>query len=222
MKSFKIARMMAGPLALGLALGIAGVAQAQPGGGAPMGQNPPNWQQGGNRPTPEQMQQFQAQRTERVIRQGLPALGFTDATLQDALIEFVNTQAAATGPLQQKQLAILQALANKETTDEQITTLMTEWTALSTVEKTRREQALKDLDTSISYSKSPRLSALLTIFGVLGDESSLSSPFGGAMMGGGRGGMMGMGGPGGGRGGRRGGGGGNGGGNGGGGGNNGQ
>ena len=226
MKSFKIARTMAGPLALGLALGISGVAQAQPGGNAPMGENPPNT----NRPnwrnmTPEQREAMMAQMREQAIRQGLTQLGFTQAETQDALVEFVNAQEAATRPLQEKQRALMTALVNPATTNEQISVLTTEWTALATAEKTRRAQAIKDLDASISYSKNPRLNALLTVFGVLGDESSLSSPFG-AAMGGGRGGMGGPGGgnggfpnfgggPGGGRGGRRGGGGGNGGGGGG-------
>ncbi len=215
MKTHKMSRWIVGPMALGLALSAVGVAQAQPGAGQPMGQNPPNWNQGGggNRlnwrnMTPEQRAQMIAQRREQFIRQGLTQMGFTDTTMQDALVEFVATQATAVAPLQDKQNAIMQALQNKTTTDAQFATLMTDWQTLATAEQTRRTQALKDLDTSISYSKNPRLNALLTVFGIVGDQSSLSSPYGSAMMGG-RGGM------GGGRGGRGGRGGGNGGNNGG-------
>lgn len=199
MKSFKIARAMVGPLALGLALGVSGVAQAQPGGNAPLGQNPPNTN-GGNRPnwrnmTPEQREAMMVQMREGAIRQGLTQLGFPQAETQDALVEFVNTQEAATRPLQEKQRALMTALVTPEATNEQVTTLMTEWTALATAEKTRRAQAIKDLDTSISYSKNPRLNALLTVFGILGDESSSSTTLTATManLGGGRGGFGGPG-----------------------------
>jgi hypothetical protein len=150
--------------------------------------------------TPEQ----RAQMREQVVRMGLTQLGVPEKETQDALVEYMNVQEVALEPLQEKQRALLMALANQQTTPEQITTLLTDWQTAATAEKTRRAQALKDLDTSISYTKNPRLTALLTVFGVLGDESSLSSPLGGAMMGGGMGGRGGMmGGFGGGQGGRR-------------------
>jgi hypothetical protein len=63
-------------------------------------------------------------------------------------------------------------------------------------EKTRRQQASTDLDAKIGYSRLPRLSALLTTMGLIGDESLLlnASNNMGGMMGGPGGGFGGRGG----------------------------
>ena len=75
-----------------------------------------------------------------------------------------------------------------------IATVLADFRAAVAAEKTRREAALKQLDEDISYSKNPRLDALLTMGGLIGDEASYVGGMGG---GGGRGGFGGMGGPGG-------------------------
>lgn len=139
------------------------------------------------------------------MRGMLTQSGFPDKALQDAVIDFVNEQDQAGMTVQDKTRAVAEALRNPAVTDTQMATLLVEWRAAAQAEKTRRAEALKGLDAEIGYSKKPRLDALLSIGGIIGDEASLGGGMGGR--GGGFGGMMGgrgggFGGPGGGPGGR--------------------
>lgn len=200
MKSRNTIWRLGAPLAVGV-LSLAAATQAQPNAGeAPLAQNPPNWNNG-NRPdwrnmTPAQREAMQAQMRERFIRQGLTQMGFAQADIQDALIEFIAAQDAATRPLQDKSRALLQAMMNKESTEQQIEALANEFRLAADAERTRRTQALADLDTSIGYTKNPRLLALLQVAGIVGDQGSLLNPPGSGLMAlmGGRGGQGGRGG----------------------------
>ncbi|HEX8235759.1 MAG TPA: hypothetical protein VF600_07360 [Abditibacteriaceae bacterium] len=233
----------AGPLVLGLAMGLSNIGlHAQPGvapppappGAPPAG--PGAGGPGGDLPNfrdmnPEQRQQWMEQRRVQMqqaraegIRRMLTDAGFTQTGLQDAVVDFARVQEEATQPLREQAQRVQQALRNGGMTDAQLATLLSDFRAEVAQERTRRAAALKALDQEIGYSKQPRLDALLTMGGLIGDEASIAGVMGGrggpGGPGGGRGGFGGpggggFGGPGGGgggRGGRRGGGGGGGGG----------
>jgi len=222
MKNYK---RLAVPAILGLTVAICGsVLQAQPAnppaggggpGGGPGGGGPggggPNWRNA----TPEQRAQWAKDFRTRQVREVLDPAGFNDPVLQSAVVEFTLEQDKAQLALREQQRKLQEAARQGTVADAQLATLLADFRAAVAVEKARRVEAAKALDAKIEYSKKPRLEALLTTNGYLGDES--------AFVGGGQGGGGGWGGRNGGRGGGNGGGGGNnrGGGNGGGGNNNG-
>jgi hypothetical protein len=199
MKRFKPNRpWTAVPLAL-IALGAtAGVLYAQPDANdAPKGDNPPNWQNGGrggrggnqgNRPnfrnmTPEQRQQFQQQRQDENVRRTLNNAGFTSTTVQDAVIAFANEQDKDRTASEDKVRQLAQAVRNGAT-DAEIATLLAAVRADAQAAQTKREAALKDLDAKISYTKSPKLEAVLVLLGLTGENLSTGGPGAMGMMGG--------------------------------------
>lgn len=177
---------------------------------------------GGFQMTPEQRQRMeteQAERREQMIRALLNRAGYTDAATVDPILAFVKEQDKAAAGIREQTNKLQQALRNEVTTEAQTATLLNDLHAAADTEKERRVTATKALDGKISFTKKPKLEAILTVLGIIGDEASLASTgtvLGGGMGGfGGRGGGMGgfggggfgggMGGPGGGRGGDRGG-----------------
>lgn len=193
-----------GTIAVAAALGLAGAVQAQPNpGDANKGDNPPNWPQGNNQRgnwqnmTPEQRQQMMAQMQEQRTRRLLTGAGFTDAATQDPIVAFANEQEKARQPLRDRFMKLAQALRANAATDAELSASLNDLRQAVDDEKTRNQTALKDLDAKISYTKKPHLEALLTVLGLIGDESSFVT--GGLGRGMGMGGMgRGMGGPGGG------------------------
>lgn len=191
-----------GLLISGLALGLGGVLQAQPDdNNAPKADNPPNARPRGNRPnlrdmTPEQRRQAMKKMREQGLRRTMTRSGFADAALQDAVVEFADAQAEATQSLQEKARLLTQAVRNQDSTDEQIAALLADFRTAAAAEKTRRATALAELEAATEFSKKPRLDALLTLSGIIGDETSLLGGAGGGrgqMGGGGRGGRGGRG-----------------------------
>src|SRR5438093_11800892 len=115
-------KWLVGSVVLAATMGLAGIAGAQqPGGGGQGGQRP-NF---GNM-TPEQRQQFFQQQREQQrqdwIRQAMTASGFTDKTVQDAVIAFMAAQDKASGPLQEQAHDLSALLIDPNATNEQIKT----------------------------------------------------------------------------------------------------
>jgi hypothetical protein len=191
-------KWLVGPLAVGLTLGAAGVLCAQPDpNNQPMGDNPPA-PQGGNRPnsrnmTSDQRKQWEEQtqqRNQMMREQGVRAVlnqyGFGDKALQDAVVAYVKAQDLASAPLGEDSRKLQGAMVG-DVGDDQITALLTAWRADIEAERKRRETALAELDTKIHFTKNPRLEALLTMRGFIGEENGFSTN---GMMGGrGQGGM---------------------------------
>jgi hypothetical protein len=216
-KKMKQQKWLIGPVVLGMTVGLAGIAGAQPGvGGGPGG----GGAAGGNRPdfrnmTPEQRQQFfqqqQQQRREDWIRQAMAASGFTDKTVQDAVTAFMAAQDKTSGPLQEQAHELSALLIDPNATNEQLKTTLADFRQAVANDKARHATELAALDTQIKYSTQPRLETLLTLLGVVGYEIPQiggvgavfpDSPYGNRGGFGGRGGQGGgQGGPGGGQGG---------------------
>jgi hypothetical protein len=136
--------------------------------------------------TPEQRQQWMEQRQQQMrqaraesVRRMLTDAGFTQAGLQDAVVNFVQEQDEATRPLQEQARKVNQALRNGGMTEAQLATLLSDFRSDVAQEKARRAKALKELDAEIGYSKQPRLDALLTMNGLIGDEAAFAGGMGG-------------------------------------------
>ncbi len=186
-------------LALGAAFGVSalvpGTAEAQPNVGGGQGQNPPNQNPGGgNRPdvrtmTPEQRQQFfqdqQAARQERMIRGVMGTAGANNAAQQEAVITFSRAKDAATQSLQEMADKLVTAVSTMGVPDTEVARLLKEFQDAVAAEKERRKAARADLDKKINYSKQPRLEMMLTMLGLVGDDSLSMGNMGGRMFGGG-------------------------------------
>ncbi len=180
-------------------LGLAGIAGAQPDLGAAKGDNPPNRTPGQmlrNMPQEQRrtlmqgrlMEQVQERRAE-TLRQSLTQGGFEEKALQDTVIEFANEQIKAALSLREKTSKVSDAVADKATTDTQISVILNDLHTAQADEKERRAASEKALDAKISYTQKPRLEALLTTLNLIGGESgSLVNIMGGMGRGGGLGG----------------------------------
>lgn len=209
-----------GLLVSGLAIGLVGGAlRAQPGMGAGAPPPPPDgappFDGGPNaaRPdmrnmTPEQRREAMQKMRAEGLRRTMNEAGFTQTATQDAVIAFMAAQDEAAQPLRDQMRKLGEAMRDTTVTDAQMAPLLADFRMAVEAERARRAKALKDLDAKIGYSKKPRLDAMLTLAGIIGDEASLVGGGGRGMgdgrgMGGGRGGWPGGGGAGGdGRGGR--------------------
>lgn len=160
-------------LLLGATLATTGLALAQNGGG------------NGNRPnfanmTPEQRQQMmaqmqaqQAQRREQQLRGAMTTINADTAT-QDAVVAFVKQQSDAATALTPKITAIRAAFAGNAT-DAVVTAALADYRASVEEARKTRETQTAALDKAISFSTKPKLEALLTMMGIIGDETSFVS-----------------------------------------------
>ena len=116
-----------------------------------------------------------------MLRRALENAGVIDVKVQDSVVAFAAQREAATQELQEKSRAVGAALRNGAATDKEIAAVLDEFRAAVAAEKTRRAAAEKDLETAIGWSQKPRLDALLTTMGLVGDEAAVA---GGRGMGG--------------------------------------
>ncbi len=155
---------------LGATLATASLALAQ--GGPPNGGGPGGFGGGNFRQmTPEQRQQAQTQRRERQLRGALNQIGADEAT-QTAVLAFVKEQSDAATALQPKIAAMRALFRGTGGDDAAIKSALADYrSAVDSARKTRDAQTA-DLDKQISFSTKPKLEALLTMLGVIGDETA--------------------------------------------------
>jgi hypothetical protein len=164
-------------LTLLLAAGVlsAGSAFAQPDlNNAPKGENPAPqaiWQQMWQNMTPEQRKQAMQMMAEQTVRGSLGWIGFNDAETQNLVINAMREQDTIYAPVRDQHLKVAQALMNKETDENQMATLMLSLRDAAEKARTEREATIKTLDERIAFSQQPRLEALLTMLGLVGNET---------------------------------------------------
>ena len=166
------AKLLVGTVLLGTALG----AQAQPGqGGGQFGGGRGNF---GNM-TPEMRQQMQAQmearrNTQRQewLRQAMTASGVTDTVMQNSVINYMTAQEKTRVALQEQARTLSAALIKPETEDATLKAdLLTYRAAVAAADK-QSVTDLAALDAQLKYSTNPRIETLLTLLGVLGNETT--------------------------------------------------
>jgi hypothetical protein len=123
--------------------------------------------------TPEQLQREMLKMKEQLVRSELTRAGFNDPQLQDRVWDFLQEQETARQPVREAATKIYLGIEPKGTpvTDAEMEALLNGYQAAVEAESARRETALADLDAQISYSKSPRLRAVLTLYGYIGDQA---------------------------------------------------
>ncbi len=138
------------------------------------GENPPmqaNWQKMWQNMTPEQRKQAMQTMAEQVVRGSIQQMGLNDAESQNLIINAMREQDAIYEPVRAQHLKVAQALMNKDTSDEQMTTLMQELRAASEKARVARDASIKTLDDRVAFSQQPRLETLLTMLGLVGNET---------------------------------------------------
>jgi hypothetical protein len=160
-----------GLLTLGLVLGMSAIpSQAQPGLGFGGGQDAADYRQ----LSPEQ-QELLAEKVrdfarEQMIRLMLSNAGFADKAVQDEVVSFANEQSKAMAKLNEQNAKLRTGLREQNTPAGPLTALMNEYNTAVAGENARRKTALDALDAKINFRKQPRLEAVLTTMGVVGDE----------------------------------------------------
>jgi hypothetical protein len=134
---------------------------------------------------------------EQGTRNALQRAGVTDAATQDAIVAHAAAQEKARQSLREQSRKLFDSLRDAPSTDAEIATALRTLRANVAAEKLRSTRALTDLNSKTNYTKQPRLEALLTMMGLVGDEAAYIGAMPGAMRGGAAGGQGGWGGQGG-------------------------
>jgi hypothetical protein len=121
------------------------------------------------------------QNPEDAQRRLLNSAGVTDKATQDVIIAFAAERAAARQPVLTIARELSAALADQTGTPEEQSTRQAEifgrLQAAAATYKTTHEAALGALDAKINYTTNPRLRSVLTLIGLLGNESELAGGF---------------------------------------------
>jgi hypothetical protein len=105
------------------------------------------------------------------IRQTFVSSGFVDTGVQDAVIAFMQAQDNARQPLRAMARALTTRLVNPAATDEQLKAQLATFREAVEQDAERYQQGLQALDARVNYSTQPRLETLLTVLGVVGQET---------------------------------------------------
>jgi len=108
---------------------------------------------------------------ENGLRSTLTQAGFPEKNLQEAILDFIYAQNQARIKAQETGSKVLKAMGDKPEAATDITPIFTDYLNAVETAKTQREEATKALDEEIEFSKKPRLKALLTIYGIIGEAA---------------------------------------------------
>lgn len=156
------------PNAMGGGQGQGGQGQGGRGGGRGFGNM-----------TPEQRQQMQAQmearrNTQRQewLRQAMTASGVTEVVMQNSVINTMMAQEKTRVALQEQARTLSNALIKPETENETLKADLATYRAAVAAADKQRVTDLAALDAQVKYSTNPRIETLLTLLGVLGNETT--------------------------------------------------
>lgn len=136
---------------------------------------------GGNRQqmTPEQRQQFMAQMEERRaqqradwLRQAMTGIGVADVAVQTSVINYMVEQEKTKLALREQARALAALLVKPGSTPEEIKPALQSYRDAVAAAKTKEQTGLTALDGQVKYSTNPRVETMLTLVGVLGNETT--------------------------------------------------
>ena len=125
--------------------------------------------------TPEQRAARQAQMEKARwdwVHQTFIASGLTDATLQDSVVTAMQAKEKSRAALQDQARNLASLLINKDTKDADISAALKAYRAAVLADKAIYTDLLTDVEAKNHYTTTPRLETLLTVLGVLGDETA--------------------------------------------------
>lgn len=138
-------------------------------------------------PSPGEWENMSSEARERAmrkfaedrLREGLARAGFTQDELQDAAVDFLRIVEADRRSIREKGGKLRGAVADGSS-DAQIAVLMADLRRTVAAARSRRDRGRKELNAKTRFSKKPKLDAILSLYGLGGDESAyLITSFGG-------------------------------------------
>ena len=190
MTSKNARKQLKGLLIAGAALAVTATASHAQGNFGGRGEDKPDYRQ----LTQEQREMLAEQvrdfAREQTIRLMMSNAGFTEKAVQDEVIAFAKVQNNATEKLSEQNRKMFDGLREQNAPAAQLSALMNDYRAAQEDENARRKTSLDALDAKLNYRKQPRLEAVLTTLGLIGDEMAVAG-LGGAVGGGGFGGNFG-------------------------------
>ena len=122
----------------------------------------------------ERAKQERAKRAEE-MRLLMASFGFEDRALQDSILNYIREEIRARSLLRRHSAALYQMLREKDATDEALKAALTAYNEALEIDRERRLHAEDDLNVRINFRARPRLEAMLTLFGVVGEGASALS-----------------------------------------------
>ncbi len=156
-------------------LGTVSLAQPDP-NEAPKGVNPPvampgitpaDWQ----KMTPQQKRAALQKGVEDTLRGTMTWLGYTDKPLQDAIIASALEREKALDEVRDKHRLVAQALIARQN-DAQMEIALDNLRMAEDAAAEARAKQIAELDEKIDFSNKPRLTAFLSLVGILNDDSA--------------------------------------------------
>ncbi len=120
--------------------------------------------------TPEMKDKTEVlRRTEQGLRRLMTDCGFSDRAIQDMVIAHMRDEVQARRPLREYGVRLYRVLRSTEASDEQVSRLLAEFRAAVQSDKDRHAATTGELDARLGYTRTPRLEAMLVLFGITGD-----------------------------------------------------
>ena len=123
------------------------------------------------RMTPAQIRVYLYDLEEKRLRGVLSEAGFGDEKTQKVIFDWLRAQEVARTEIRFVAGTLRDAIANPNSTDFTILTLIGRWQGLADEEETRRENSILQLHQTLELDNQPRLNALLHLYGIVGDET---------------------------------------------------
>ena len=105
------------------------------------------------------------------MRTLLTQTDFNDLELQEIVINYLRQQNLARTQPRLIAARLRDAIADKETTEVQMSQLLSQWQKASDKEQQRTEDAAFELRQTLKLDERPRLDAVLHLYGLLGNET---------------------------------------------------
>ena len=97
------------------------------------------------------------------------SLGFDDRAVQNEVLSFIAAETRARDGVRRKANDIYLALRDPNRSDKEVRILLLQYASVVSADRERRDAAEEALNDRIHFRDQPRLEAMLTLFGVIGE-----------------------------------------------------
>ena len=100
----------------------------------------------------------------------MSSLGFDDRATQDEVLRYIASETRVKDAVRRKANDIYRALQDPNRSDKEVRILLAQYNSVVIYDRERRRAAEDALNDRIHFRDQPRLEAMLTLFGVIGDS----------------------------------------------------
>jgi hypothetical protein len=125
-------------------------------------------------PRRQRRDRLRAEREKRAeeMRRLMASFGFADRELQDTVLRYIDDEIRARSQVRREGAALLRLLRDKNLSEKEMDDGLMAYRNAMETERGRRALAENQLDERIRFRSQPRLEAMLTLFGVVGESSA--------------------------------------------------